>query len=368
MTVSVRRTTVPLTALALVAAAVAGCAGPGGDTTRAGASPAAPSSPGPASSAPRSPGPGAGTATGPGASASPAGYATLPASASGRVPVFRHGPRDEGAADGGSGREGAQDRRSPDAGESPGAGKSPDAGEDPKTRENPGGREERSGRPGGKSGEEKVVALTFDAVMSPEDVKRAKGGARHDDPALLATLRREKVPATVFMTGVWAENHRQQARAIGRDRLFEVGNLSYSHRAFAPGCAGLKTLDPGRQAADVRRGLEAIRAAGVENPTPYFRFPGGCHDDRSRRAVARTGVTAVAGDVVAADAGASEPKKITERVLKDVRPGSVVVLHYDRAKAPATERAVRRLVPELRERGYRFVRVSELIAAAMGRG
>jgi hypothetical protein len=32
-----------------------------------------------------------------------------------------------------------------------------------------------------------------------------------------------------------------------------------------------------------------------------------------------------------------------------------------------TERAVRTVVPELRERGYRFVKVSELIGAANGR-
>jgi peptidoglycan/xylan/chitin deacetylase (PgdA/CDA1 family) len=36
-------------------------------------------------------------------------------------------------------------------------------------------------------------------------------------------------------------------------------------------------------------------------------------------------------------------------------------MHCTRSAAPATEAAVRAVVPKLRERGYRFVRVSELI-------
>ncbi len=46
-----------------------------------------------------------------------------------------------------------------------------------------------------------------------------------------------------------------------------------------------------------------------------------------------------------------------------MKPGSVVVMHCTRSAAPATERAVRMIVPELRKRGYRFVKVSQLIGA-----
>ena len=52
---------------------------------------------------------------------------------------------------------------------------------------------------------------------------------------------------------------------------------------------------------------------------------------------------------------------MAQQVLDGVRPGSVVVMHCTRSAAPATEAAVRAVVPKLRERGYRFVRVSELI-------
>ncbi len=72
-------------------------------------------------------------------------------------------------------------------------------------------------------------------------------------------------------------------------------------------------------------------------------------------------MTAVQWDVVSGDAFARDGEAVAEQVLAGVRPGSVVVMHCTRSAAPVTEQAVLRIVPELRERGYRFVKVSELM-------
>ncbi|MET9431168.1 polysaccharide deacetylase family protein [Streptomyces sp. NPDC003036] len=210
----------------------------------------------------------------------------------------------------------------------------------------------------------KTVALTFDADMTAGQGPRAARGERFDNPELIATLKRLEVDATIFMTGRWAEQYPDQAKAIGGDPRFEVANHSYSHYAFKAPCYGLPALDSGDEramAADVRRAFDAFRAAGVRNVVPYFRFPGGCYDDAALRALAPARVTAVQWDVVGGDAFATDPDAIAEQVLAGVRPGSLVVLHCTRSAAPATEEAVRTIVPELRKRGYRFVKVSELM-------
>ncbi|MCQ0025101.1 polysaccharide deacetylase family protein, partial [Streptomyces somaliensis DSM 40738] len=222
--------------------------------------------------------------------------------------------------------------------------------------------ERRSGTAGATAAD-KAVALTFDADMTADQGPRAARGERFDNPALIATLRRLDVDATVFMTGRWAEEYPDQARSIGADPRFEVGNHSYSHHAFRSPCHGLPALGRADMAADVDRAFAAFRAAGVRNAVPYFRFPGGCYDDAALRALAPAGVTAVQWDVVGGDAFATDADAVAEQVLEGVRPGSVVVLHCTLSAAPATERAVRRIVPELRARGYRFVKVSELMAA-----
>ncbi|MFE0515263.1 polysaccharide deacetylase family protein [Streptomyces sp. NPDC058964] len=208
---------------------------------------------------------------------------------------------------------------------------------------------------------DRTVALTFDADMTADQGPRAAAGEHFDNPALIATLRALKVPATVFMTGRWADEYPAEARSIGRDPLFEVANHSYSHYAFTGDCYGLPTVDADHMRTDVERAYTAIRKAGVPRPMPYFRFPGGCYDQKALRALSGLGVTAVQWDVVSGDAFATDADAVTRQVLDGVKSGSVVVMHCTRSAAPTTERVVRAVVPELRKRGFRFVKVSELI-------
>ncbi|GAA3376940.1 polysaccharide deacetylase family protein [Streptomyces sannanensis] len=207
----------------------------------------------------------------------------------------------------------------------------------------------------------KIVALTFDADMTADQGPRAERGEHFDNPDLIASLRRLEVPSTVFMTGRWAEEYPDQARSIGNDPLFEVANHSYSHYAFASPCYGLPALDEESMRSDVQRAFDAFHRAGVRNVAPYFRFPGGCYDDRALRALAPARVTAVQWDVVSGDPFEKDPDVVVRHVLDGVKPGSLVVMHCTRSAAPATDEAIQRIVPELRRRGYRFVKVSELI-------
>ncbi|WP_370374981.1 polysaccharide deacetylase family protein [Streptomyces laculatispora] len=206
----------------------------------------------------------------------------------------------------------------------------------------------------------KVVALTFDADMTADEGPRAAAGEHFDNPELIALLRRLKVPATVFMTGRWAEEYPSQARSIGTDPLFEIGNHSYSHYAFTSPCYGLPTMKKDAIRGEVERAFGAIRKTGARNVVPYFRFPGGCYDDASLRTLAAEKVTAVQWDVVSGDAFATDADAVAEQVLDGVKPGSLVVMHCTRSAAPVTGQAVSRVVPELRRRGYRFVKVSDL--------
>jgi peptidoglycan/xylan/chitin deacetylase (PgdA/CDA1 family) len=218
-----------------------------------------------------------------------------------------------------------------------------------------------AGADGRTPGADKIVALTFDADMTADQGPRAAEGERFDNPQLIASLRRLEVPSTVFMTGRWAQEYPDQARSIGTDPLFEIANHSFSHYAFSSPCYGLPTVSEADMRGDVERAFTAIRKTGARHVVPYFRFPGGCYDDASLKALAPTGVTAVQWDVVSGDAFATDADAVAEQVLDGVGPGSLVVMHCTRSAAPVTDEAVRRIVPELRERGYRFVKVSELM-------
>ncbi|MFG2886704.1 polysaccharide deacetylase family protein [Streptomyces sp. NPDC048297] len=212
----------------------------------------------------------------------------------------------------------------------------------------------------------KTVALTFDADMTADEGPRAAAGEHFDNPELIGTLRTLKVPATIFMTGRWADQYPAQARSLGHDPQFEVANHSYSHYAFTPECYGLPTMSPDRMRSDVERAYTSLRKAGVDNPMPYFRFPGGCYDQQALRTLTSVGVTAVQWDVVSGDAFATNADAVARQVMDGVKPGSVVIMHCTRSAAPTTEQVVRTVVPQLRKQGYRFVKVSDLIGETNG--
>ena len=73
--------------------------------------------------------------------------------------------------------------------------------------------------------------------------------------------------------------------------------------------------------------------------------------------LARQGRLDVLWDVNPEDWSLNDPKQISERVLAQVRPGSIVVLH----EHPATAAALEPMIRKLRQRGYRLVSLEELI-------
>jgi peptidoglycan/xylan/chitin deacetylase (PgdA/CDA1 family) len=200
--------------------------------------------------------------------------------------------------------------------------------------------------------------------MTANEGPRAAAGEHFDNPQLIAALRAFKVPATVFMTGRWADEYPKEAKDIGQDPLFEVANHSYSHYAFTDSCYGLPTVPQERMRAEVEEAYTAFKKAGVPHAMPYFRFPGGCYDQQALRTLSAVGVTAVQWDVVSGDAFATDADAVARQVLEGVKPGSVVVMHCTRSAAPVTEQALRTIVPGLRKQGFRFVKVSEMIGSA----
>ncbi|MDN3351425.1 polysaccharide deacetylase family protein [Actinomadura sp. DC4] len=210
-----------------------------------------------------------------------------------------------------------------------------------------------------------LVALTFDADMTHGmwrslDAGRIKSSY---DRRIVKVLDATRTPATIFATGLWIKRYPGVTRTLAADPLLEFGDHSYEHSAFAAPCYGLPVLPRGKRTADVRRAA-AVLDGHVPGHTPYFRFPGGCHDASAVRAVLAAGVTPVQWDVISGDAFGHDPHAITRTVLREARGGSIVVMHLNGAPtAPETHAALPGIITGLRSRGLRLVKVSELLAA-----
>lgn len=208
-----------------------------------------------------------------------------------------------------------------------------------------------------------IVALTFDLDMTAQMATEVDAGTSWFNADALGYLETQHVHATMFMTGMWAEMYPAVAREIASTPGFEIGNHTFSHPAFHLPCYQLGSVSRSAQAQQVQMAQRAIVWVTGVSPR-YFRFPGGCYDTAALELVRGAGLVPIQWNVNSIDAFNPYAAQIAYTVLRDVKPGSIVLMHLQGgSNAPATADALRVIVPTLERRGYRFVTVSELLAA-----
>lgn len=202
----------------------------------------------------------------------------------------------------------------------------------------------------------KTVYLTFDADMTPAMKRRLEEHKVHSwyDPALLDYLRKDDVPATIFVTGMFAELYPTLITDLSKDSRFSLQNHSYDHSGFEAPCYGLNELKTDDQRkAEIAETQSVLKKLTGKAPT-LFRFPGLCKNAHDDAIVASLGLRINDGNLVSGDAFSHNAGRIARHVIADARNGSVVVMHLGGPNAPATADAVRKIVPALRAEGFTF--------------
>ncbi|MCR6489939.1 polysaccharide deacetylase family protein [Amycolatopsis sp. OK19-0408] len=189
---------------------------------------------------------------------------------------------------------------------------------------------------------EKVVALTFDDGPDP-------AGAH----AILDTLRARDVPATFFLIGRDIEAHPELAHDIAAAG-HELGNHSFSHERMIG-------VTPGWVAQEVESTDALIRTAGYTGEI-LFRPPNGKKLFALPHYLASHHRTTITWDAEPDSDGTPDTATVERTTLDQVRPGSIVLLHAMYASREQTRQAIGPIVDQLKQRGYRFVTVAQLLA------
>ena len=187
--------------------------------------------------------------------------------------------------------------------------------------------------------EDRVVALTFDDGPDPIYT-----------PRVLAVLDQQQVKATFFMIGRNVERYPAVAREVLR-RGHEVGNHSYSHPR-------LVLMSPSRVRDEIARTDKLLRDIGVTGEI-YFRAPHASKFIVLPCVLVQMGKVNVMGDVSAEEWRQRPAAVMTESILRQVRPGSIIGLHDP--MGAETLKTVQNILPALVSQGYRFETVSELV-------
>jgi peptidoglycan/xylan/chitin deacetylase (PgdA/CDA1 family) len=183
--------------------------------------------------------------------------------------------------------------------------------------------------------------------------------------ALLDLLDRFQARATFFVIGKNAEKYPHLVTEI-LTRGHEIANHTYSHPSASFWIAG-----PRRIAAEIDLCAELLRSVR-ERPAIFFRAPAGLknvfvHPELDRRHLRLIGWTVRGLDTVRRD-----PAKVAERIVRDIKPGAIVLLHEGQRpeKDPQfNPRCLELTLTALAEKGYRCVlpRPEQLRPCAAGK-
>jgi peptidoglycan/xylan/chitin deacetylase (PgdA/CDA1 family) len=158
---------------------------------------------------------------------------------------------------------------------------------------------------------ERVVALTFD------------GGANADGAAsILDTLATTGTPATFFLTGRFTVAYPAFSASIAAHH--PVGNHTMNH----PDLTDLTDDEVREEVLTAHAGIVAVAA---RSPRPWFRFPYGARDQHVIDLVNDLDYGAVrwTTDTLGwqGTSGGQTVDTVVDRVLADLQPGQVVLMH-----------------------------------------
>ena len=198
---------------------------------------------------------------------------------------------------------------------------------------------------------QKLIALTFDVGEAGYEIAGYDG-------RIVDYLRENKIRATFFISGKWLLTHPKRAGQIIADPLIEVANHGWRH-ANLKALSGTPLADEINfaQAAyeEVRAGLAARAClppgAALPERMTLLRFPYGTCNARALKAVAESGLLAIQWDLATGDPDRGQSARaIAVRVLKNVRPGSIILGHANGRGWNAAQ-ALPLSVPQLISRG-----------------
>lgn len=179
--------------------------------------------------------------------------------------------------------------------------------------------------------EGKEVMLTFDDGPHPEKT-----------PQILELLKKYNARGVFFCIGKHVDAHPQLARRMTEEG-HAVGSHSYNHGN------GFDLLSADKVAEELRQTETAIREATGRACT-LFRPPYGITNPNIAKALKRFDYRVIGWNLRSLDTMIREPEKLEKRVLKRIRPGSIILLHDT---APAVLPVLESLLMYLEKEGYR---------------
>lgn len=202
--------------------------------------------------------------------------------------------------------------------------------------------------------EEKVLALTLDAC-----------GGNHGneyDKDLIDYLVANNIPATLFINSRWIDGNMNTFMRLSSNPLFEIENHGTSHKPLSvEGKSAYKikgTDSPEEVLKEVLDNQEKIEKLTGRKPK-FFRAGTANYDDVSLDMLKELNVKAI-GFNINGDAGATFSEDMVYKSLLKSKSGTIIICHMNKPRGSTAE-GLKKAVPVLISKGYRFVKLEDYI-------
>jgi polysaccharide deacetylase family sporulation protein PdaB len=189
--------------------------------------------------------------------------------------------------------------------------------------------------------DKKVIALTFDISW----------GEVQPEPILKILQDKGIKKSTFFLSSPWTKSHPQIVDKIVKSG-FEIGSHGHKHVNYS-------SLDE----KDIRTQIQTAHAilTEVTGKSPsLIRLPNGDFDKRVLRVANDLGYKVIQWDTDSMDWKATSAKDIVSQVTSQAHAGDIVLMHASDS-AKYNQEALPQIIDELKNQGYEFVTVSELM-------
>lgn len=188
--------------------------------------------------------------------------------------------------------------------------------------------------------DKKIIALTFDISW----------GNQTPMP-VIEILKENNIKCTFFLSGPWVKQYPDIAKQIQKNG-HEIGSHGYRH-------INLSTLSKAEIKEEVMKAHKNIQEITGIQPK-LIRTPNGDYNDNVIEAIHEVNYEAIQWGTDSLDWMNPGVNTIIERVTKKAHPGDIILMHAsDTCKQTAEALPV--IIKNLKEQGYEFVTVSELI-------
>lgn len=198
-------------------------------------------------------------------------------------------------------------------------------------------------------GTDKVVALTFDDGPWGEQTQQ-----------ILNILSENDAKATFFVVGNRINGDGVDLVKKMHENGHQVATHTFSHASGDGGGHNMGLMKPEDQIAEVTKGYESIKNATGEEPPHIFRSPGGNYSLDTMNILASHVTAEIRWNIDTEDWRKPGPDVITDHII-GADPGSIILAHDGGGKRDETIEGLKKALPRLKEKGYRFITIEELM-------